>query len=222
MGACLAAKDPVLVLHRQHIDLIDVQEVRRSRGTSRGHPRQSRTGRETDTCAVGRHRSSPARTSRRPAAAVASASARCVVNVAIPHWRGRWLPRMASLFIPGAGVVSMTKHSFATTCRRHGDSNRAMVGGPARDGCSLLNSRGSREAASMRHADRDCGNLPPRCTSGVEPLPPAAAEGMGARRAPATRPLPAGARAGHQLDVSRLRPAGLDRGHAHPFDALSG
>ena len=30
MGACLAAKDPVLVLHRQHIDLIDVQVIRGS------------------------------------------------------------------------------------------------------------------------------------------------------------------------------------------------
>ena len=45
---------------------------------------------------------------------------------------------------------------------------------------------------------------------------------MGARRAPAARPLPTGAWAGHQLDVSRLRPAGLDRGHAHPIDAVSG
>jgi hypothetical protein len=33
---------------------------------------------------------------------------------------------------PGAEVVPMTKHAF-------GDSTRAIVGEPARDGCSFLN-----------------------------------------------------------------------------------
>jgi hypothetical protein len=30
MSACLAAKDPVFVLYGQHVDMIDIQEIRRS------------------------------------------------------------------------------------------------------------------------------------------------------------------------------------------------
>ena len=30
MSACLAAKDPVFVLNGQHVDMIDIQEIRRS------------------------------------------------------------------------------------------------------------------------------------------------------------------------------------------------
>ena len=50
----------------------------------------------------------------------------------------------------------------------------------------------------------------------------AAAQGMGARRAPATGPLRAGSRTGYQLDLPWLRSTGGDRGHAHPLDALPG
>ena len=67
------------------------------------------------------------------------------MNVAIPHWRGKWLPRMASLFIRERGVVSMMKafvRDDASGPGHAGGDFEAIVGVPGRDGCSLLNSRG--------------------------------------------------------------------------------
>ena len=89
MRARLAAEDPVFVLDRQHVHLVDVQKIRRAAIRGSGRLRRFRIGRARDTHGGGRRRSSRGRIRPRRAAASTNASVRCVVNVAMPQWRGR-------------------------------------------------------------------------------------------------------------------------------------
>ena len=89
MSARLAAKNSVLVLHRHHVDVIDVQEVGRAPIRREVALRDL----EANSRRIGVLPSAGsfiARTNKSSSGnAFASASARSVVNVAMPHWRGR-------------------------------------------------------------------------------------------------------------------------------------
>ena len=89
MRTRLAAEDPVFVLDRQHVHLVDVQKISRAAIRARGPLPRFRIGRARDTHDGGRRRSSRGRIRLRRAAASTNASVRCVVNVAIPQWRGK-------------------------------------------------------------------------------------------------------------------------------------
>jgi len=84
-----------------------------------------------------------------------SAGGVCVVNVAIPHWRGRWLPSMASLFIFTAWrrLDEQVFVRHVSTWRSDGAANANDRRRAARRGLFTLEQPQRREAASIPYTD---------------------------------------------------------------------
>ena len=168
VAARLAAEDPVLVLHADDVDGVDVQEVGGAavgREVALGdlEANARRVGVPCPGSFIARTKQSTAGTS------AAMASVRSVVKVAMPHCRGTWLPSIATFrILPVVGASElMGPRPQRAALPGNGSSHREKHGswpaGPSREERDTIVAIGANKIHGRWHRQSEMRRRPRAC-----------------------------------------------------------